>query len=69
MENHIFLHFAETEFKCPSCERPYNDEKYIKRCNNNKNWMTKINCKCDHPFWLTYNYKGDIIVFNNLRSV
>jgi hypothetical protein len=60
-----FLDFAKTDFKCPHCEKEYSDadDKYLKRCEKNKNWTTKINCKCGKPFFMTYDYKGDAVSF------
>ena len=35
-------------FKCPNCEKQYNDrdDKYLDRCQNNKSGITKIKCEC-----------------------
>ena len=43
-----FIDFAKTDFKCPNCEKQYNDrdDKYLDRCQNNKNGCTKIKCEC-----------------------
>jgi hypothetical protein len=60
-----FLDFAKTDFECPHCKAKYSDadDKYLKRCEKNKNWTTKINCKCGKPFFMTYDYKGDAVSF------
>ena len=60
-----FLDFAKTDFKCPNCKDKYSDvdDKYLKRCEKNKSWVTKINCKCGEPFFMTYDYKGDAVSF------
>jgi hypothetical protein len=61
----VFLDFAKTDFRCPNCNAKYSDadNKYSKRCNENKSWTTKINCKCGRPFFMTYNYMGDAVSF------
>ena len=58
-----FLDFARTDFKCPHCNKKYNDvdDKYLIRCENNKSGMTKINCECSKSFMMTYDYKSDAV--------
>lgn len=60
-----FIDFGKTEFKCPHCNKKYDDEddKYLDRINKNKNWCTKIKCKCDKTFELTFDSTGDFITF------
>lgn len=60
-----FLDFAKTDFKCPHCKKEYSDadDKYLNRCEKNKNWATKIKCICGKPFFMTYDYKGDAVLF------
>ena len=52
-------------FECPHCKSKYSDadDKYLKRCEKNRSWTTKINCKCGKPFFMTYDYKGDAVSF------
>lgn len=66
----FFIDFARTDFKCPHCQKEYDDDgRYLDKCNKNKSWRTKINCDCNKPFYLTYNFKGDPITYEyNLRS-
>lgn len=60
-----FLDFAKVDFECPHCKKQYNDseDKYLNRCNRNKNWSTRIKCQCGIFFYMTYNYKGDAVTF------
>ncbi len=60
-----FIDFAKTDFKCPNCEKQYNDrnDKYLNRCETNKSGCTKIKCECGKPFFMTYNYMGDAVSF------
>ena len=60
-----FIDFAKTDFKCPTCEKQYNDrdDKYLDRCQNNKSGITKVKCECGKPFFMTYNYKVDAVSF------
>lgn len=60
-----FLDFSKTDFKCPHCKKEYSDvyDKYLKRCEKNKNFTTKINCKCAKTFFMTYDYTGDAVSF------
>lgn len=57
----MFIDFANINFECPNCGKKYCDEndKYLNRCNKNKSGITKINCSCGNPFFMTYDYKGD----------
>ena len=52
-------------FACPKCKKVYSDseDKYLNRCNKNKNGCTKIKCDCGQSFYMTYNYKGDAVSF------
>jgi hypothetical protein len=60
-----FIDFDKTDFECPTCKKQYNDmdDKYLKRCQRNKQGITKIKCKCGKPFFATYNYMGDAVSF------
>jgi hypothetical protein len=60
-----FIDFAKTDFKCPSCKKEYNDgdDKYLEKCERNKNGCTKIKCECGKPFHMTYNFMGDTVSF------
>lgn len=61
-----FLDFSKIDFECPHCKVKYcdDDDKYLKRCEKNKSGITKINCKCGKPFYMTYNYEGDAVSFS-----
>lgn len=63
--NNCFLDFAKTDFKCPYCEAKFSDadDKFLKRCEKNKSYTTKINCKCGNKFFMTYDYKSDAVSF------
>lgn len=62
--------FSNITFKCPSCGIEYIDsnEKYLKRCNKNKNFCAKINCKCSYKFMVSLDYKGDFVSFINKKK-
>ena len=64
-----FICFANTKFNCPHCEKEYNDndDKYLNRCNKNKNGITKINCDCGKSFYMTYDYKGNATSFKQVN--
>jgi len=56
---------ANIDFTCPKCKKVYSDgeDKYLNRCNKNKNGCAKIKCDCGQLFYMTYNYKGDAVSF------
>ena len=61
-----FICFSKTKFSCPECGEEYNDtdDKYLNRCNKNKNFCTTVKCEsCGVKFGVTYDYKGDIVSF------
>ena len=39
-----FLDFAKIDFECPTCNKRYSDidDKYLKRCERNKNGIKRI---------------------------
>ena len=61
----MFINFAKIEFKCPHCKKQYedSDDKYLNRCNKNKNQYTKIKCECGNKFGMTYDIQGDSVSF------
>ena len=63
-ENGIIC-IVNIEFDCPSCKKKYDDrdDKYLNRCNKNKNGCTRIKCDCGTSFYMTYDYKGDTVSF------
>ena len=63
--NNGILCMANIDFACPKCKKVYSDieDKYLNRCNKNKNRCTKIKCDCGQSFYMTYNYKGDAVSF------
>jgi hypothetical protein len=65
--NGFFLDFSKTDFKCPHCNKEYNDNngKYLNRCNKNKSFCTKISCSCGKSFHMTYDYMSEAISFIN----
>lgn len=64
------LCFSNITFNCPLCDREYidSDEKYLNRCNNNKNFCTKITCECGGNFMVSLDYKGDFVSFINKKN-
>ena len=56
---------SNTDFDCPHCKKKYSDinDKYLKRCNKNKSFTTKINCECGKSFYLTYDIKGEFVTY------
>ena len=72
MENRVVhINFANVNFECPHCGEKYSDEddKYLERCNNNKNGITRLNCrKCTTRFGMTYDIKGDAVGFDLKRD-
>ena len=60
-----FIDFSKTDFRCPNCKKKYSDldDEYLKRCEKNKDWTTRINCKCGNAFYMTYNCMGDAVSF------
>ncbi len=61
----IFLNVPNVDFKCPYCGKEYSDadDKYLNRCNSNKNFITTIKCDCGVRFGMTYNYMGNAVSF------
>lgn len=57
-----YLTLSSTTFNCPYCGKFYDDgdDKFLKRCNENKNWSARINCSCGKMFYVTYNILGEI---------
>ena len=62
----IFLDFANTQFKCPHCDKNYYDIEgvYLDKCNINKSGYTKIKCECGVKFGMTYNFCGNAVSFS-----
>lgn len=61
----IFINLAKTDFNCPHCNKKHNDDNdvYLKRCNKNKHFTTKIKCSCGEWFGFCYNQQGDAVGF------
>lgn len=59
------LSISNIDFRCPHCGKKYSDEndKYLDRCNKNKDFCTSIKCECGEKFKMTYNTKGDAVSF------
>lgn len=60
-----FIDIAKIDFTCPYCEKKYFDcdDKYLKRCIKNKSNATRITCECKRKFYVTYDFRGDIVSF------
>jgi hypothetical protein len=58
--NNFFIDFVKTDFKCPSCQKEYDDvdDKYLGRCSKNKTWQTRVNCSCGEFFYLAIDFRG-----------
>jgi hypothetical protein len=56
-----FICMADIEFSCPHCGKVYYDknDKYLNKCNTNKNWCVRIKCSCKKTFYMTYDYMGN----------
>lgn len=63
--NNGILCIPNADFNCPTCEKAYsdNDGKYLDRCNSNKNNCTRIKCECGESFFVTYDYKSNVVSF------
>lgn len=61
-----FIDFTNTSFSCPSCNEKYedNEDKYVEKINESKDFIIKIKCICKQKFNLTVNYMGDYVTFN-----
>ena len=61
----IHISFAKIDFKCPYCGKEYSDidDKYVNRCNKNKNGCTNIKCRCGKRFGMTYNIMCHAVSF------
>ena len=61
IENGIIC-FANVDFKCPYCNKEYNDSNdfYYDRMMKNKSHITKIKCECGKSFGLTGSFKGHV---------
>lgn len=68
--NNGTLCMANINFDCPKCHKAYSDldEKYLNRCNRNRNGCTLVKCTCGQSFYVTYNYMGDIVTFLPLKQ-
>ena len=55
---HGILCIVDTVFYCPYCQKEHNDndEKYLDRCNKNKNFATRVKCSCGEKFIMLYSY-------------
>jgi hypothetical protein len=63
--------FAKTEFKCPYCEKEYDDyehnDKYMKRIMCNKSGITKVKCSCNERFYVAFYYAEGLYSFKSLN--
>lgn len=65
-----YIDFANIAFKCPYCNLDYWDifDRFLNKCNKNKNYITKIKCECGKRFGMTYNYMGDAVSFKLIKK-
>lgn len=65
MNGIIHISFAKVDFKCPHCEKQYEDseDKYLDKCNKNTSGYTKIKCECKRTFGMTYGMTGQAVGF------
>ena len=63
--NNGILCLADIDFNCPVCGKEYSDsdEKYLNRCNTNKNGCARIKCECGQVFYVTYDITGKAVSF------
>ena len=61
----LHISFAKVDFNCPHCKKEFSDinDKYLERCNKNKNGCTTITCECENKFGMTYNFMGHAVSF------
>lgn len=61
----MFIDLAKTDFSCPHCNKKYDDgdDYYLKRCNKNKSFTTKVKCSCSKSFRMTYSMVGQAVSF------
>lgn len=60
-----FIDFHKTYFICQRCGKAYDDadDFYLNRIESNKSGITSVKCECGVKFYVTYNYRGDIVNF------
>jgi hypothetical protein len=63
--NNGFVCLSNINFECPKCHQSYSDsnDKYLNRCNKNKNGYTRIKCECGQMFYMTYDCFGNAKAF------
>ena len=61
----LHISFAKIDFNCPYCNKQYSDseDKYVERCNKNKDFCTRIKCECGNRFGMTYDIMGKSVSF------
>lgn len=61
----VFLEVAKIDFKCPFCEKEYNDsdEKYLDRINRNKQGFVTKTCICGERFGIACDMYGPMVSF------
>lgn len=60
-----FITLADTDFKCPHCDKQYNDtdDVYLNKTIKNKSGCTSIKCECENTFMMTYDITGKAVSF------
>jgi Zn finger protein HypA/HybF involved in hydrogenase expression len=64
--NWIHISFSNVNFQCPHCGSKYSDsdDKYLNRCNKNKQGYTVITCdRCNDRFGMCYDMTGKAVGF------
>lgn len=66
----IHISLSKIDFKCPYCNKQYLDseDKYLDRCNKNKNGCTTIRCNCENNFGMTYDMTGRAVSFKLIKN-
>lgn len=59
------MQLVSIHVNCPYCNKQYNDEDdtLYKRIYNNKSGITSKKCSCGNKFYITYDFKGNLVAF------
>jgi len=59
----VYLNLSKIHFSCVHCGKKYSDhnDKYLNRCNKNKDFCTTIKCDCGKQFRMSYNIEGHAV--------
>lgn len=59
------MYLVSIHFNCPYCNKQYNDvdDKLYSKIDKNKSWITSKKCTCGNKFYITYDFKGNLVAF------